>query len=182
MTVWVDRFAGSNRTAREKGLVALGSLFVTPVTKVALRVEAFWAGKVSSICLGSDANATRQRQGHTERGAVGLSDNTSYASARASARRGRNTFEASRLASCLTSGEQSSQPGAGIAVPVYHPDQESEHIIRAGPQEGAVPAEWHSGRAKKGPGKTRQGSKRQHRTLSPAVRALDLLPNQVRWQ
>lgn len=34
----------------------------------------------------------------------------------------------------------------------------------------------------KGPGRTRQGSKRQHRTLSSAVCLLNLLPNQVRWQ
>lgn len=37
------------QTAREISLVALGSLFDIPVIKVALRVEAFWAGKVSSV-------------------------------------------------------------------------------------------------------------------------------------
>lgn len=41
---------GEKRIAREISLVAPGSLFGIPVVKVALRVEAYWAGKVSSMC------------------------------------------------------------------------------------------------------------------------------------
>lgn len=75
-------FAEENERTREilfmlcGGLVALGSLFATPVDRVALRVEASSGrGKYPSIAfraklVRSNANATIHRQGRTEQGAV----------------------------------------------------------------------------------------------------------------
>lgn len=53
--------------AREVSLVAPGSLFVIPVMEVALRVEAVWAGKVSSICQGRQCERDEtETRAHTE--------------------------------------------------------------------------------------------------------------------
>lgn len=83
------------------------------------------------------------------------------------------TYWTSRYVLALTSGEES-QNGGGTAIP------QPERVNTSSKKVRTQWRKWWQG--KKGPGRTRQGSKRQHRTLSPAVCLLDLLPNQVRWQ
>lgn len=112
------------------GLVALGSLFAIPVVRVALRVEASWAGKVSKYRLSAwvgNANATRQETRATQNEAQPVSATATIDNLEVSEWRGEAriiTTKASRLpgsrpagqsvlkylveqSSCLNSGEES---------------------------------------------------------------------------